>query len=77
MGTTGMLLVLAGGIGLILLLTIKFKLHAFLALLSACFFIGFFTGMPFAKIFKTIEVGMGDSWECWRQSWLWEPLSAR
>ena len=27
MGTTGMLLVLAAGIGLILLLTIKFKLH--------------------------------------------------
>ncbi len=60
MGTTGMLLVLAAGIGLILLLTIKFKLHAFLALLSACFFIGFSTGMPFDKIFKTIESGMGS-----------------
>jgi len=59
MGTSGMLLILAGGIGLILLLTIKFKLHAFLALLSACFFIGFSTGMPFDKIFKTIELGMG------------------
>ena len=60
MGTTGMLLILAAGIGLILLLTIKFKLHAFLALLSACFFIGFSTGMPFDKIFKTIEGGMGS-----------------
>jgi gluconate transporter len=60
MGTTGMLLVLAGGIGLILLLTIKVRLHAFVALLSACFFIGFATGMPFDKIFKSIEGGMGS-----------------
>ncbi|MBV5340491.1 MAG: permease DsdX [Deltaproteobacteria bacterium] len=60
MGTTGMLLILAGGIGLILLLTIKARLHAFVALLSACFFIGFATGMPFDKIFKSIEAGMGS-----------------
>jgi len=55
-----MLLILAGGIGLILLLTIKARLHAFVALLSACFFIGFATGMPFDKIFKSIEAGMGS-----------------
>jgi gluconate transporter len=60
MGTTGMLLILAGGIGLILLLTIKVRLHAFVALLAACFFIGFATGMPFDKIFKSIEGGMGS-----------------
>jgi GntP family gluconate:H+ symporter/D-serine transporter len=55
-----MLLILAGGIGLILLLTIKARLHAFVSLLSACFFIGFATGMPFDKIFKSIEAGMGS-----------------
>jgi len=60
MGTTGMLLILAGGIGLILLLTIKVRLHAFVALLAACFFIGFASGMPFDKIFKSIESGMGS-----------------
>jgi len=59
MGTTGMLLVLAASIGLILFLTIKVKLHAFIALVSACFFIGFATGMPFDKIFGSITGGMG------------------
>lgn len=60
MGTTGMLLVLAASIGLILFLTIKVKLHAFIALILACFFIGFTTGMPSEKIFASITGGMGS-----------------
>ncbi len=57
--TTTMMLVLMCAIGLIILLTIRFKVHAFVALLSACFFVGFATGMPFDKMLKSIELGMG------------------
>ena len=59
MGTTGMIMVLILAIVLIILLTIRFKVHAFVALLTACLFIGFTTGMPFDKILKSIELGMG------------------
>ena len=59
MGTTGMLIILLLAITLIILLTVRVKMHAFVALLTACFFIGFATGMPFAKILSSIELGMG------------------
>lgn len=59
MGTTGMLIVLLLAIALIILLTVRVKMHAFVALLTACFFIGFSTGMPFTKILSSIELGMG------------------
>ena len=59
MGTTGMLIILLLAITLIILLTVRVKMHAFVALLTACFFIGFATGMPFTKILSSIELGMG------------------
>ncbi|SDE53160.1 gluconate:H+ symporter [Sporomusa acidovorans] len=60
MGTTGMLmLVLILAISLIIFLTIRLKIHAFVALLTACLFIGFTTGMPLDKMLKSIELGMG------------------
>ena len=59
MDTTAMMVILLCAIALIILLTIRFKVHAFLALVSACFFIGFATGMPFDKILKSLELGMG------------------
>lgn len=59
METTGMIVVLVLAIALIILLTVRVKLHAFVALLTACFFIGFFTGMPLDKILKSIESGIG------------------
>lgn len=57
--TTAMMIVLLLAIALIIFLTIRVKLHAFVALLAACFFIGFTTGMPFDKILKSIELGIG------------------
>jgi gluconate transporter len=51
--------ILVSAIALIIFLTIKVKLHAFVALLTACLFIGFATGMPFDKMLKSIELGMG------------------
>lgn len=59
METTGMIVVLVLAIALIIFLTVRVKLHAFVALLTACFFIGFFTGMPLDKILKSIESGIG------------------
>lgn len=59
MGTAGMIIVLVAAIALIIVLTIRFKVHAFVALLSACFFIGFATSMPLDKILKSLELGIG------------------
>lgn len=60
MGTTGMMIaVLVLAIALIIILTVRVKLHAFVALLAACFFIGFCTGMPLDKMLKSIELGIG------------------
>lgn len=46
---------------LIIVLCIRFKVNAFLALMLACFFIGLATGMPLEKIGKSIEAGMGGT----------------
>lgn len=59
MSTEAYLLVLIGSIGLILLLAIKVRLHAFVALLAASLFIGFATGMPLNQILKSIQGGIG------------------
>jgi gluconate transporter len=60
MGTTGlMMVVLILAIALIIFLTVRLKVHAFVALLAACLFIGFTTGMKFDAILKSIELGMG------------------
>jgi gluconate transporter len=60
METAGMLIVLVVAIALIIFLTVRVKLHAFIALLTACFFIGFFTEMPLDQILKSIQIGIGD-----------------
>ena len=59
MGTTAMLVILFLAIALIIFLTVRVKLHAFVALLTACFFIGFTTNMPLMKILGSIQDGMG------------------
>ena len=57
--TSSMILVLILAIALIIFLTVRVHLHAFVALLSACFFIGFFTCMPLGNILKSIQGGIG------------------
>ncbi|WP_416444658.1 GntP family permease [Leeuwenhoekiella sp. A16] len=54
-----LLLVIALSIVLIILLTSKWKLHPFLALIVACFFVGFATGMPLGTLVTAIEDGFG------------------
>ena len=59
--TVAMLSVLGVAILLIIVLSIKFRIHAFISLLAACFLIAFATGMPLDSIGKSIETGMGGT----------------
>ncbi|MTJ80550.1 MAG: permease DsdX [Telmatospirillum sp.] len=60
-GSTGLLLVLFAAIAVIVVLIVKVKVHAFLALLAACFVVGLGTGMPLSGIVSSFEKGMGDT----------------
>lgn len=53
------LLSLAAGISLIVLLTVKFRVHAFFALFLACFVVGLGVQLPFAKIITVMKEGFG------------------
>jgi len=59
--STELLLVLLFAIGLIVFLIMKVHLHAFLALIISCMFVGFGTGMPLEKIAASIQAGMGGT----------------
>jgi GntP family gluconate:H+ symporter/D-serine transporter len=56
-----MLATLGIAVLLIIVLSIRFKIHAFISLLAACFLIAFATGMPLDKIGSSIEAGMGST----------------
>jgi len=58
---TAMVSVLLLAILLIIFLILKVRLHAFVALIVACMFVGFAMGMPLAKIGTSIEAGMGGT----------------
>ena len=47
------------GIVVIVLLTAKYRIHAFFALLIACFIVGFGVQLPFASILTAIKEGFG------------------
>lgn len=53
------LLSLAAGIGLIVLLTVKFRVHAFFALFLACFVVGLGVQLPVAGIITAMKEGFG------------------
>ncbi len=59
MDSMGMIIVLLVAIALIIFLTIRVKVHAFVSLLLACLFIGFATNMNLLDILKSIEKGIG------------------
>ena len=52
-------LFLLTGIGVIILLTAKYRVHAFFALLIACFIVGAGVQLPFASILIAIKEGFG------------------
>jgi len=51
---------LLAGIIFIILLTVKFKVHPFFALIIACFITGLGVKLPFAEILSLIKNGFGD-----------------
>ena len=51
----------SGGIALLLLLVIRFRLHAFPALILVSLLIGLAALMPPAAVIRSIEVGMGET----------------
>lgn len=59
--STAMLSILGVAILFIIVLSIKFRIHAFISLMAACFLIAFSTGMPLTKIGSSIETGMGGT----------------
>lgn len=56
-----MLLLLGTTILFIIILSIVWRVHAFISLLAACFLLAFAAGMPLAKIGTAIETGMGGT----------------
>lgn len=58
---TMFMLVLLAAVVLIVVLTVRFKIHAFVALIIACIFVGIGTGMPLPQIAHSIENGMGGT----------------
>jgi GntP family gluconate:H+ symporter/D-serine transporter len=59
--STWLLGVLFASISLIIFLIMKVRLHAFIALMIACFVVGFGAGMPVTKIISTLESGIGGT----------------
>ncbi len=51
---------LLAGVTVIILLTVRWKLHPFFALLIACFITGLGVQLPFEEILKLIKNGFGD-----------------
>ncbi len=55
-----LLICLLAGIALIVLLTAKYRVHAFFALLLSCFVVGLGVHMPFADVINTVKDGFGS-----------------
>ncbi len=54
------LIFLLAGIAVIVILTAKYRIHAFFALLIACFVVGLGVQMPVAAIFDSVKDGFGS-----------------
>lgn len=59
-GFTYLMICLLAGIGTIVLLTVKYRVHAFFALILACFVVGIPMQMPVAGIIDLIKEGFGN-----------------
>jgi len=60
MTTLELFIITIAAIGLLFLLVIKFKIHAFISLMMTSVFVGLLTGMPLMNIIKSVQDGMGD-----------------
>ena len=60
MTTLELFIIISSAIGLLFLLVIQFKIHAFIALMITSIFVGIFTGMPLMEIINSVQDGMGS-----------------
>lgn len=60
MTTLELFFIIASAIGMLFLLVIKFKIHAFISLMITSILVGMFTGMPLMDIIKSLQDGMGS-----------------
>ena len=60
MTTLELFIIISSAIGLLFLLVIKFKIHAFISLMITSILVGIFTGMPLMDIIKSLQEGMGN-----------------
>lgn len=58
---TFLFLAVISGILVLLLLVLRYKIPAFLALLSSCLIVGLLTGYPLADLLQTIQKGVGNT----------------
>jgi len=61
MTTTTLLLAVLAGIGILLILILKFQIQAFISLLISSFAVGLLAGLNGTEIIKTIQIGMGGN----------------
>ena len=61
MSNLELVLILVGSISLLLLMVLKFKIQAFIALMVVSVFLGLATGMPMQSIISSITEGMGST----------------
>ena len=61
MSTLSLLGIGAGSIALLLLLIIRWQMHAFVAMMLVSFLVAFATGMPIGEIISTVIAGMGGT----------------
>ena len=61
MSNIALVFILIASIGLLLLLVLKFKIQAFIALLVVSVFLGLATGMPMESIIDSVTEGMGST----------------
>jgi Gnt-I system low-affinity gluconate transporter len=53
--------IVLGGVTMLLVMVLRFRLSAFIALLITSMFVGILTGMPLSKINESIQDGMGNT----------------
>lgn len=60
-GSTSLLWVLLVAIVMIVVLIVRFRVHAFLTLIAACAVVGIGSGMPLTAMLTSFQKGMGDT----------------
>ncbi len=55
-----LLIITVAAIGLLFLMVIRFKIHAFVSLMLTSIFVGILTGMPLMDIIQSVQDGMGS-----------------